>query len=495
MKAHNATSKAHEVISLLQENASRSMLIADCMNDVIWTMSIDGRITYISPSVERVRGFTPEEAIAQPVGEILCPESLTVSTNYFLYLLDLLAAGGKPEPFRGDQQYWCKDGSTYWGDVFAFPVFNSDGSFKELVGVTRDVTERRGREEELRKAHEAMERQYAELQARNLDATQDLAAARDLAEQANKARSAILSNLSHELRTPLNHIIGYSGLLRPELSHEKSLQRLGRMEQSAQQLLRLVENLLDTVKLESDQIHIIGADFELRPLLEKLQAQVVLSAGAKAMALELDVPEGLQKRIHGDEHRVWQVLSELIDNAVKFSSKGPIILRIRPSGSSANFVNLRFEVVDHGIGIAPELQASMFELFFQGDSSSTRQYGGVGLGLALCQRFVNLMAGEMGFTSEPGKGSCFWVDLPFGVAAETAEDAKAGEARELQRQGQELLALLQMDHEYARSYFKYKAPLIRAHLGDSVYLFEDSLADGDFTLAVDLLSAKLGKTS
>ena len=189
------------------------------------------------------------------------------------------------------------------------------------------------------------------------------------------------------------------------------------------------------------------------------------------------------------------ILDKLVDNAVKFSSRGPILLRISQSRASANLVNLRFEVVDHGIGIAAELQASIFEFFLQGDSSSTRQYGGVGLGLGLCHRVVNLMAGELGFNSEPGRGSCFWVDLPFGVATETAADAKASQVRELRKQGQELLALLQNDHEYARSYFNFKAPLVRAHLGDSVFLFEDSLRDGDFTLAADILSAKLGEIS
>jgi hypothetical protein len=101
------------------------------------------------------------------------------------------------------------------------------------------------------------------------------------------------------------------------------------------------------------------------------------------------------------------------------------------------------------------------------------------------------MAGELGFSSEPGRGSCFWLDLPFGVAAPTAADTRKSQISELRKQGQELLALLQNDHEYARSYFNFKAPLIRAYLGDLVFLFEDSLRDGDFTLATDILSVKL----
>jgi signal transduction histidine kinase len=303
--------------------------------------------------------------------------------------------------------------------------------------------------------------------------------------------------MNHELRTPLNHIIGYSGLLKREISNPKSQHRLERMEQSAQQLLRLVENLLDTAKLESNQIHIAGADFELHPLLEKLQAQVLHSAPAKpkAMVLELDLCADVPRRLHGDGYRVWQVLSELIDNAVKFSSQGPIILRISHTSCSANLVNLRFDVQDHGIGVALELQASLFEFFLQGDSSSTRQYGGVGLGLGLCHRMVNLMAGDMGFSSELGGGSCFWVELPFGVAAETEADAIDIRSRAVHTIGRELLTLLQNDHEYAGSYFKSKIHQISELLGDFFFLFEDSLRDGDFALAADILTAKLGDIS
>jgi PAS domain S-box-containing protein len=480
------------LVPCLQENELRYQVVADNLNDVIWTMAIDGSITYVSPSVERVRGFTPEEALAQPVGEILTPESLTQSTNYYLYLLDVLAAGGKPESYRGDQQYRCKDGSTYWGEVFAYPIFNPDGSFKHLLGVTRDVSERRAREEELKVAHAELVRKRDQLEAHILEKTLELAAQRELAEQASKARAAILSNMNHELRTPLNHLIGYSELLKREVADPKSHKRLLRMEQSAQQMLRLVVNLLDAAMLESNQIHITGADFALQPLLDKLQNQVLRNAAGKAMELELDLSANLPTRLHGDGYRIWQVLSELLDNAVKFSDKGPIGLRVSHSNATGKVVNLRFEVQDHGIGISLELQASMFEFFTQGDRGSASRYGGIGLGLGLCQRMVSLMAGEMGFSSEPGLGSRFWVELPLGVAAETTAEASAKEALELRAMGQGLLTLLQNDHEYAVSNFKSKAAQIRSLLGEFVFLFEDSLQERDFTLAADILAATLG---
>jgi len=492
MTTTNNDNQTNNLTHGLQQNESLYLAVADRLNDVIWTMSIDGAITYISPSVERVRGFTPKEALAQPVGEILCPDSLTESTKYYLYLLDVITAGGKPEPYRGDQQYRCKDGSTYWGEVLAYPIFKSDGSFKHLLGVTRDISARRAREEELKLDHAELVRQRDLLEAQILEKTLELAAQREQAEQASKAKTAILSNMHHELRTPLNHLIGYSELLKREVVDSKSQKRLVRMERSAQQMLRLVENLLDAAMLETNQIHIVGADFELQPLLEKLQNQIMRNTSGNAMELQLTLSANLPTRLHGDGHRIWQVLSELIDNAVKFSNQGPITLRVSQSPITAKLTNLRFEVQDHGIGIAHELQASMFEFFTQGDNSSTSQYGGIGLGLGLCQRMVHLMAGEMGFSSEPGKGSSFWVELPLGVAAETTAEAKAQEALALSAIGKNLLTLLQNDHEYAISNFNSKAPQIRSLLGEFVFLFEDSLEERDFALAADILAAKLG---
>lgn len=467
--------------------------VAAKLNDVVWTMAIDGSITYISPSVEQVRGFTPEEALAQPVGDILCPESLADSTNYYLYLLDVLTKGGKPESYRGDQQYKCKDGSTYWGEVFAYPIFNPDGSFKHLLGVTRDVSERRAREEELKRAHAELVIQNNQLEDQILEKTLEFAAQREQAVQAAKAKAAILANMNHELRTPLNHVIGYSELLKRDVLDPKSNRRLMRMEQSAQQMLRLVENLLDAAMLESNQIHITGTDFELHPMLDKLQNQVLRNAWGKPLVLELELGANLPNRMHGDSHRILQVLSELVDNAIKFSEHGPITLRVSQNNASAKLVNLRFELKDHGIGIAHELQASMFEFFKQGDSSSSSQYGGIGLGLGLCQRMVSLMAGEMGFSSAPGVGSCFWIELPLGIAPETSAEGSAKEAMELHALGRNLLTLLQNDHAYAVSNFKSKAPQIRALLGDFVFLFEDSLQERDFTLAADILAARLGE--
>lgn len=486
-----ATTTSDAAKQALQASEARYQLIADNMNDVIWTMAIDGSITYVSPSVERVRGYTPQEALVQPIAEILCPESLAKSTQYFLDLLDALAAGRQPESFRGDMEYWCKDGSTYWGEVFCYPVFHPDGSFRHLVGVTRDVSERKAKEAELQKAHDELAQHRDRLEAMVLERTQELAAARDQAEQASRAKSVLLSNMNHELRTPLNHIIGYCGLLQKEMPTPQTVQRLGKVDQAAHRLLRLVENLLDTALLETHRLQITGQDFAARALLDGLQAHALpeLQAQNRALETELQLPEDL--RLHGDFQRVQQVLGELVGNAIKFSRSGPVVVRMRQLADLTKLRVLRFEVEDNGMGIALEQQASMFEFFLQGNASSTRQAGGIGLGLGLCQRLVDLMAGEMGFVSEPGQGSCFWVELPFGLAPDTEAGSQEKREQAAAQRAQELLALLHSTHAHAGSFYATHAALIQPLLGDFVYLFADSLQAGDMALAAAILEAKL----
>jgi PAS domain S-box-containing protein len=482
-----------DVLDALKASEEHYRLVAENTNDVIWTMGLDASITYVSPSVERVRGLSPAEAMAQPVQDIHPPESLAIMAGYFARLQEAVANRIPVESFRGDLEYRRKDGSSFWGDVFAYPEFNADGSFRQIVGVTRDITERKAQELALRKAHEELARQRDQLEARVLERTRELAAARDHAEQASQAKSMLLSNMSHELRTPLHHIIGFNGLLRSEVSNPRSLQRLDRVEQSAYQLLKLVENLLDTASIESNQFRLEPADFDIDELIERVDSDTGAVAAARTMAVDWQVGTLSQRRLHGDCRCIAQVLSELVVNALKFSTQGPVVIRLRQCGEANGCVTLRFEVEDRGAGIPPELQPRIFELFFQGDGGLTRSFGGTGLGLALCSRLVRLMAGDIGFASTLGEGSLFWLQIPLEVAAPLAASAAAtGGANQPAAPVRALLAALRCGDPHAQALYESDPGAAQALLDHSLFFFEVALETGNLAQAAEILAESIG---
>lgn len=403
----------------LRISEQRHRLLADNANDVVWEMALDGAITYVSPSVERVRGFTVEEAMRQPLDEILTPASQASVIDYFGKLHGAIAEGRTPEPYRGEQEYLCKDGSTFWTEVMAYPVQGADGTVVGLLGVTRDLSERKRYEAELLDANEALRRHRDHLDELVLERTRELAAARDAAESANRAKTSLLANVSHELRTPLNHIGGYAHLLGTRLTDAKQKIQAERIADASRHLLKLVENLLDTANLEAQELSLEVADFDLRSLVDRSVAAVRGLADAKGIALASEVDPALPESLVGDAIRLGQVLHNLLDNALKFSERGQVGVRVRRIDAPGGRVGVRFEVEDQGIGVDAAQRDRLFTLFDQGDGSTTRKQGGTGLGLALCLRLVSLMAGEIGVEHPPHGGSRFWftVTLPPGEAS------------------------------------------------------------------------------
>jgi len=260
--------------------------------------------------------------------------------------------------------------------------------------------------------------------------TRELAQARDAAEAANRAKGAFLATMSHELRTPLNQIVGTAYLLSKRSSDEEAKSLLARIQQASGHLTTLISDILDYSNSEAERIRLEAVDFDLSGLLEQAESGIRQGARDKGLELVREVDPGARVRLTGDPRRLSQILGELLGNAVKFSERGPITLRVRPIETHEKAMTLRFEVEDQGIGIAPELRDGLFRVFNQGDSSLTRRYGGTGLGLALCQRLATLMAAEIGFTSTLGRGSTFWlqVRLPFGTGSGAeGDDPAAGE--------------------------------------------------------------------
>ena len=246
--------------------------------------------------------------------------------------------------------------------------------------------------------------------------TRELAEARDDAESANRAKSAFLVNMSHELRTPMNHIIGFAHRLGREIQDPRAKHLVGQIHHASRVLLGLINDILDLARLESGRLRLETLTFDLLSLLDRAENGIQDSATRKGLVLVREVDPNLPSLLKGDPIRLQQILGNLLGNAVKFSEQGRIALRVRLSKAYPEAVAVQFEVEDQGIGLSAELQTKLFQTFKQGDGSDTRQYGGVGLGLALSQRLVVLMGGEMGVRSTPDQGSCFWFRVRLGVS-------------------------------------------------------------------------------
>jgi two-component system sensor histidine kinase/response regulator len=257
----------------------------------------------------------------------------------------------------------------------------------------RDVTARVRQEEELRRA-------------------------RDLAEEATRMKSDFLANMSHEIRTPLNAIIGLSHLvLKTELT-ARQRDYIAKVQTSGQHLLGIVNDVLDFSKVEAGKLDLELADFDLEKLLDNTSSLVSEKAIAKGLELVIDTAPDVPTHLLGDSLRLGQILLNYANNAVKFTERGEVGISVRASERTERDVLLHFRVQDTGIGLSPDQMQRLFRSFSQADTSTTRRFGGTGLGLAITKKLAELMGGEVGVESEPGKGSTFWFTVRLGLGTE-----------------------------------------------------------------------------
>ncbi|MGY1528877.1 ATP-binding protein [Luteimonas sp. A649] len=293
----------------------------------------------------------------------------------------------------------------------------------------------RKRDQEMDEADERARRDEAvmeQLQAQIDHHTQlesQLRQAKLAAESAVMAKGEFLATMSHEIRTPLNGIVPMLDLLMHAQLQADHAELVRTAYTSSQQMLRIVDDILDYSKLEADKLELETTGFNLRELLDGVMQLLDRPAQGKGLRMSLNIDPAVRLAVRGDPVRLRQVLGNLVSNAVKFTERGSVSMTVRRIGETAAQHQLRFEVRDSGIGIAPASQARLFQAFSQADASTTRLYGGTGLGLAISKRIVDLMGGRIGVESETGHGATFWFEIPLlkatGDMPSAAEDSTA----------------------------------------------------------------------
>jgi PAS domain S-box-containing protein len=369
----------------------RWQLLLAANNDGLWDWDLRNDTAFHSPRWLEMLGFNENDPeYPKDWATLLHPDDAErVKQMLWRYANRELAS------YQQEYRLRSKDGSYRWMFTRAVAQWDAQGKPVRMVGSNSDITERKQAEFDL------------QLQA------QHLADARDKAEAAAEAKSSFLATMSHEIRTPLNGILGMTGILSDtELTAEQH-DYVRTIRSSGAALLSVIEDILDFSKIESGHMEIEAADLDLHSLVEECLGLVAQSADHNGIELASYIDPAVPVSVRGDSGRLRQVLLNLLSNAAKFTLQGEIVLSTRIAELPGADLAIYFSVADTGIGMSKEASARVFSAFSQADASTTRRFGGTGLGLTISKRLVELMGGEIGMESEEGVGSTFWFKIPF----------------------------------------------------------------------------------
>jgi PAS domain S-box-containing protein len=381
----------HTADEALRTNEDRFQLFENA-NDVIFLYDLKGRIIEINRAAEHLTGYARTEVQGKNFEELVAPESRPLTQDGIRAHLGGSAAQHFELPILS------KSGNLRFLEVNTRIIYRRGHAFA-VQGIGRDITERK-------QAQQRLQEFAQELQAKNIE----LSTALRLAREATQIKEQFLANTSHELRTPMNGIMGMVNLLKNTPLNRDQSEYAEAVSQCANDLLTIINDLLDLSQIDAGRLSLTNEAFDMRESLKVVLKLLRLRADAKDLTLTYEIDPELPVMMNGDSVRVRQVLTNLIANALKFTSTGGVHVRLLKVPDKPV---LRCEVIDSGIGVEEGVQQRIFEAFVQADGTTRRRFGGTGLGLTICKQLVEIMDGKIGtFNNTPLPGSTFWFELP-----------------------------------------------------------------------------------
>jgi PAS domain S-box-containing protein len=405
-----------------RETENRLRAIIDHTPSFIYLKDLESRILVANQAYLQDNGITEEQAVGSLGYEWLGEENVRKLRQQDL---KVIRSG---QPIDTEVTFVDGAGNTRFRHSVKFPVRDAAGNIVGVGGLGTDITERKIAELEREKAMERLleaqrmiERQTAHL----IELKEESDRARTAAEAASRAKSEFLATMSHEIRTPMNGVLGMAHLLLDTELNEVQRDFVDTIRQSGDSLLTVINDILDFTKVEAGEIDLEIVDFRPAETMELIVSLLAPQAAGKGIGLVTDMAADVPPFVRGDPGRLQQILVNLVSNAIKFTDRGAVTIRVTVDMADNREIRLRYTVSDTGPGISSEAQKRIFGRFTQADSSLARQYGGTGLGLAIAKQLCGLMGGEIGVQSELGEGSTFWFTVCLGTSERTARDIVA----------------------------------------------------------------------
>ncbi|MBK7006028.1 MAG: response regulator [Burkholderiales bacterium] len=398
--------------SALRQVKARMQRIIGGTNDGLWDwQDVRNNVVWWSPSYYAQLGYGPEEmeSTASNFRSLVHPDDVAASIQA---VTDAVSAKADL-----DFEYRLKTKSGEYRWFRARGKVYRDGGVVRMAGSTSDITQYKRMTEELERHRHHLE-DMVKLR------TAELQDARFQADAANQAKSMFLANMSHEIRTPMHAILGFAHLLRRDTALPQQVERLDKIRSAGQHLLAVINDILDISKIEAQRLELESVNFNLANVFDSVTSIMGQLAYDKGLSFSYD-RSAANLWLKGDPMRLGQALLNYAGNAVKFTEKGSVVMRAQVLQDDGVKVCVRLEVLDTGVGIAPEKLARLFRAFGQADASTTRNHGGTGLGLVITQRLAQMMGGDAGAENRPDQGCCFWftVCVPRGEAVENDHGA------------------------------------------------------------------------